>query len=306
MTLQQFEYIIAIDTHRHFAKAADACHVTQPTLSMMIQKLENELEVKIFDRSKQPVIPTEMGTLIIEQARVVLKEAAKIQELVNQQKGLLEGELRLGVIPTIAPYLIPLFIKSFLRTYPAVKIHISEYTTETLIDKLKKGQLDAGILATPLNIPTIRETPLFYEAFLAYSFYDYHKEYILPEDINPSELLLLEEGHCFRSQIMNLCELRKQASFQLEYEAGSIETLKRLVEQENGITIIPELATLDMPPAKRQFLKRFTPPAPVREISLVTHRDFMKKRLIDALQDEILKAVPEEIKQKNHFHRISI
>lgn len=306
MNLQQLEYIVAVDIHRHFARAAEACFVTQPTLSMMIQKLEDELATKIFDRSKQPVIPTETGTLIIEQARVVLREKNRIGEIINQQKDTVGGHLEVGIIPTLAPYLVPLFITRFLQKYPQVRIRIQEINTEHLVDKLKKGQIDVGILVTPLKDPTIRETPLFYETFMVYSSHGFDKEYLLPEDINPNELWLLEEGHCFRSQILNLCELKKQSDSHLQYEAGSVETLKQLVENHQGVTILPELAVRTLSPREKKRLTPFQAPAPAREVSLVTHRDFIKKQLIEALQEEILDALPKEIRQKEGFVRVDI
>jgi LysR family transcriptional regulator, hydrogen peroxide-inducible genes activator len=306
MNLQQLDYIISVDMYRHFGKAASACHVTQPTLSMMIQRLEEELEVKIFDRNKKPVVPTETGALIIEQARVVLKEAARMREIVQTQKEVPEGNLHLGIIPTLAPYLLPLFLKSFLEKYPKVHLKIEELTTDNLVDKLKKGLVDVGVLVTPLHIPAIREIPLFYEAFLVYSSHEYDKEYLLPEDIDPNELWLLEEGHCFRSQILHLCELRRKSDFGLEYEAGSIETLKRLVDHQNGVTILPELATHSLLPERRRLLKPFRPPAPVREVSLATHRDYVKKHLIDVLQEEILAAIPDRMKENDGTTRVGI
>ena len=306
MNIQQLEYIVAVDTHRHFGKAAKACFVTQPTLSMMIQKLEDSLESKIFDRSKKPVIPTEIGQLIIAQARKILRETKELQELVQRQKGIIEGKMNLGIIPTIAPYLVPLFIRSFLNRYPGVRLKISELTTAQIISGLKKGELDAGILVTPLQNPSIREQPLFYEPFWVYSSHVYKKQYLLPSDIDPNQLWLLEEGHCLRSQILNLCELRKQANNLLQYENGSIETFKRLVEKEKGITILPELSTLSLSKKQRKFLKPFKSPRPIREVSLVTHRDFIKKGLIQVLTEEILKNIPENLKDQKNGKRVEL
>ena len=306
MNLSQLEYIVALDHHRHFAKAAQACFATQPTLSMMVQKLEEELDTKIFDRSKKPLIPTETGKLLIEQAQKVLQEANELSSIVQQQKGILEGELRLGIIPTLAPYLLPLFIKSFLEKYPKIHLKIAEYTTGVMADKLKRGQLDAGILVTPLNDAKIKETPLFYETFFVYSSHSFEKEYLLPEDLNPNELWLLEEGHCFRSQIMNLCEIHKQSTMQLEYAAGSLETLRQLVDNQDGITILPELAIQYLSAEKRLKLKFFQHPAPVREVSLVTHRDFIKRALIEVLRVDILAAIPDEMKKDKRENLVEI
>lgn len=297
MNLQQLEYIIAVDTYRHFATAAEKSFVTQPTLSMMIQKLEEELNVKIFDRSKQPVVPTLIGEKIINQARIVLHEAKKIKEIATNNENEISGEFKLAIIPTLAPYLLPLFIRQFIRKYPLVKLIVTEMVTEQIIENLKKGKIDAGLLVTPLNESSIYELPLFYEPFWAYvsekeKLYD--KKYVLPADINPDNLWLLEEGHCFRSQILNLCELKKKSeSAHFEYAAGSIETLVKLVNQESGITVIPELATIDMTAKQKKHLRAFKPPVPVREVSLVMHRFFHKENIVKAMSKEIKASVPE-------------
>jgi LysR family transcriptional regulator, hydrogen peroxide-inducible genes activator len=301
MNIQQLEYIIAVDNYRHFATAAEKSFVTQPTLSMMIQKLEDELNVKIFDRSKHPVIPTVIGEKIISQARKIIYETQKIKEIAKQSEHQITGELRLGIIPTLAPYLLPLFIKRFIKKYPLVKLIVSEMITEQIIEQLKKGSIDAGLLVTPLHEKSIKEMPLFYESFLAYvseKEKTYSKKYLLPADINPDNLWLLEEGHCFRSQILNLCELKKaQGNEQFEYAAGSIETLIKFVEQENGITIIPELAGVDMSARQRKHLREFKAPVPVREVSMVVHRSYYKENIIDALNNEIQTCLPENIKK---------
>jgi LysR family hydrogen peroxide-inducible transcriptional activator len=302
MTLVQLEYIIAVDTWRHFAVAANHCFVTQPTLSMQIQKLEEELEVKLFDRSKQPVVPTETGAEIIEQARKVLAERNVLLENLQHKKGILTGELRIGIIPTLAPYLLPLFIQPFTKKHPGVKLIVNEMMTELIISRLREGKIDAGILVTPLQENGIREHILFYEEMMAYVSKKnavYEKTYLLPQDIDPNKLWLLEEGHCFRSQIVNLCELKKisKESSHFEYEAGSIETLRRMVELNDGITIIPELATLDMPLRQTQLIRHFRRPVPMREVSLVVHRNYVKEKLIEVLKEEILQKVPEKIRK---------
>jgi LysR family transcriptional regulator, hydrogen peroxide-inducible genes activator len=307
MTITQLEYIVAVDTHRHFAKAADQCFITQPTLSMQIQKLEETLGSKIFDRSKQPVMPTEIGEEIIQQARVILNEVKKIDQLISDKVGILKGELKLGIIPTLAPYLLPLFLQPFLKKYPDVTIKVKEMTTDIIVEKLKSGRIDAGLLVTPLLENSIKEYPLFYEELVAYVSKKnsaFKKTYVLPDDIDLKELWLLEEGHCFRSQIINLCELKKQTKEQsnFEYEAGSVETLRKMVELNNGVTILPELATLDFSAKQLNMIRHFKAPAPVREVSLVTHRDFIKKKIIDALKEEIINILPEKLianKNKN-------
>jgi LysR family hydrogen peroxide-inducible transcriptional activator len=301
MNLQQLEYIVAVDNFRHFATAAEKCFVTQPTLSMMIRKLEEELDIQIFDRSRQPVVPTEAGEMVIAQARAILSETARMKDLVHELKGEITGEIKIGVIPTIAPYLLPLFLPAFLKEFPGVRVKISENTTEQIVEKLKHNALDAGILATPLGESAIIENPLFYEQFVVYSSRKekiLEKNFILQEDIDVNHLWLLEEGHCLRAQVMNLCSLRptELEGRQLDYEAGSIETLKKMVNLNDGTTIIPELALRDMDKKELEQVRYFQAPAPVREISLVTYRLFTKRRIIDALCEHILASVPEEMK----------
>ena len=308
MTITQLEYIVAVDNARHFAKAAASCFVSQPTLSMQIQKLEDELGIKIFDRSKQPVLPTEVGVAIISQARNIIAETKAIHEIVQEQKGILHGRLSVGIIPTLAPYLLPLFVASFTKKYPQIKLVINELTTDLIITKLREGKIDAGILVTPLQETGISEDPLFYEELVTYVSkrnLAYKKNYVLATDIDPDKLWLLEEGHCFRSQIANLCELRKksQEGSHFEYEAGSIETLIRLVDTNDGITIIPELAAINMRGRQQNQLRYFRSPAPVREISIATHRNQVKKRIIEVLKEEILAAVPAKM-EKNKKKKI--
>ncbi len=311
MTLVQLEYIVALDTYRHFATAAENCFVTQPTLSMQIQKLEDELGVKIFDRSKQPVVPTELGEALLEQARQILKESQKINEIVQEKKNEFAGELSIGIIPTLAPYLLPLFLKNFLAAYPQVRVRIAEYVTDALIDKLKNNQLDVGLLVTPLEESNLYETPLFYEEFVVYLSKKNEllkKHYVLAKDIDVRQLWLLEEGHCIRSQIMNLCELRTQSqeNTSCKYEAGSIETLKKMVEMNNGITILPELSLYDLHEEQMEYIRYFKAPAPVREVSIVTHRNYVKKRLIEALKEAILQAIPDKMKNRKKKKLIDI
>ena len=306
MNFQQLEYILAVEAYGSFSKAAESKFISQPALSMMVQKLEDELDVKIFDRSKQPIIPTDVGHPILEQARVILREVSKLHEFTRQQREMLSGELSIGIIPTLAPYLLPFFLKPFLEKYPTVYLKIHEHTTETIVERLKKGQLDAGLLVTPLPHAFLNETPLFYESFYVYAHDEYAKNYLLPEDIDPDELWLLEEGHCLRSQILNLCELRKKSNAQLEFEAGSIDTLIKMVDHQSGVTIVPELATLTLSKEQRKRLRPFVPPVPVREVSLVTHRDFVKKSLIEALRQEVLASLPKLAVKAGEGERVEI
>ena len=311
MTLTQLEYIVAVNTYRHFAEAAENCHVTQPTLSMQIQKLEEELGIKIFDRSKQPVIPTLAGEEVIEQARKILLERDTLTEMILSRKDIVKGELRIGVIPTLAPYLIPLFIPAFVKKYSQVRLHIIDLTTENIIKRLREGQIDMGLLVTPLNEKGIKEEALFYEEMLVYTSEQnslLEKQYILPQDIDPNKLLLLEEGHCLRSQIINLCDLRRHSRFgaHFEYEAGSLQTLCRMVNTNDGLTILPELAALNLPDKDKERLRHFKAPAPVREVGIVTHRNFVKRKLVNAVEHSIMENIPEKLKKNNKKNIVPI
>lgn len=300
MTFTQLEYAVAVDTYRHFAKAANACFITQPTLSMQLHKLEKELGTKIFDRSKQPVVTTAAGAEIIAHAKKMIGERDGLFDFLQLHKGVLSGDLKIGIIPTLAPYILPLFIPLFSKKNPNIKLVINEMTTETIIKRLRDGRIDAGLLATPLNEPGIKEDVIFYEEMMVYispKNAAFKKTYLLPQDIDPNKLWLLEEGHCFRTQIANLCQLRRATpeGSHFDYEAGSLETLRRLVELNDGITILPELATLEFTPKQKKLVRQFKKPVPMREISIVIHRDHLKKRMIDALKKEIIAALPEKI-----------
>ncbi len=300
MTLTQLEYIVALDSHRHFVLASEKCFVTQPTLSMQVQKLEQELGIRIFDRTKQPVIPTEIGVSVIAQARIILREANMIRQIINDQKDTMTGELRIGIIPTLAPYLLPPLFKQMREKYPQLNLIIKETITEEVIHELKNNRLDCGLVVTPLKDISIKEDVLFYEELFVYvskrnSLYD--KKYVLASDIDPAQLWLLEEGHCFRSQVLNLCELRKSSDFHFKYETGNIETLKRMVDKSDGITILPELAVMEFSTPQWKLVKRLKEPSPAREVSLITHRNHIKTKLIRTLKEEILHIVPKQMQK---------
>ncbi len=300
MTLTQLEYLVAVDTHRHFARAAEACFVTQPSLSMQLQKLEEELGVRLFDRSHQPATPTTIGVDVVRQARLILQQCRQLKTYIEEQKDGLKGELRLGVIPTIAPYLLPLFLPQFLKKYPDLRLSITELTTDALAERLKAESLDVGLLVTPLNNLELAEHPLFYEELVVYASPQsalFDKKYAVPEEIDPTQLWLLEEGHCLRSQIENLCQLRRKAGAegQFAYQTGSLETLRRLVESNQGLTILPELATQDFTDEQMELVRYFQAPAPVREVSLVTRKHYARQRVVQALAEEILAVVPAKM-----------
>ncbi|MET4138521.1 hydrogen peroxide-inducible genes activator [Pedobacter sp. UYP1] len=302
MTLVQLEYIVAVDTYRSFVGAAEKCFVTQPTLSMQVQKLEEMLNVKIFDRSKQPVIPTEIGSQIIEQARLILQESQKIKEIISSQQQDIVGELKVGIIPTVAPYLLPQVIASMMEKYPDLKLLIWEYTTEDIIHHLKTGVLDCGILATPLGDNSITEIPMYYENFVTYISKNsklFKKKNIDANDLEDENIWLLNEGHCMRSQVLNICRSTKDNRLQgLTYNTGSVETLIRMVDMNNGATLLPELALAELTPKQLSKVRTFKSPEPVREISLVTHKNYIKKRMLNALKEEILAVIPKAMKQK--------
>jgi len=311
MNFAQLEYIIAVDNYRQFSTAAGKCFVTQATLSMMVKKLEQELGVQIFDRSRQPVKPTREGEQVITRARKVLAEANSLKAYAKDLSGEISGELHLGIIPTLAPYLLPLFLKSFTRRFPALDVYIKELVTDEIILKLKTGEVDIGILATPLNESMITEHPLFYEEFFAYA--SKHeklsrKKYLLPKEIYPDSLWLLEEGHCLRNQVFNLCELKNgdTAANGLHYQAGSIETLINLVDKSDGITIVPYLATQMLKPGQKKNLREFAKPKPVREISLATGKNFPRKKLLEHLKDHIRQVIPQPMLSPERFKITSI
>ena len=302
-TLIQLEYLIAVDRYRNFARAADACFVTQPTLSMQIKKLEDEMGVIIFDRSKKPVIATEPGRLIIEQAKVVLREHQKIDEIVKSFHNTITGELRIGVIPTLSPYLLPLFAGEFKRKYPGVRLIARELLTDEIAAHLKQDLLDAGIFVTPFQDGSLKEWPLFFEEMLVYASPGHRlisKPEILVKDVETPDIWLLTDGHCFRDQVVNLCSIPGMPQHELpfEFEGGSLETLMRIVDREGGFTLLPELATLDMTADKRKQLKSFTGYKPLREVSLVYSRNFAKLRLLKLLHEEIRHSVPENMLNK--------
>jgi LysR family hydrogen peroxide-inducible transcriptional activator len=303
MTITQLEYIVAVDTYKSFVLAADKCFVTQPTLSMQIQKLEDMLGVKIFDRTRQPVVATEVGMEIIAQARIMLAESYKIKEIITDRQKELTGELKIGIIPTIAPYLLPRIIGRFVEKYPQVKLVVWEQNTEHIIQQLKLGVIDCGILSTPLRENSLTEIPVFYENFVAYvskASKLYKKKNISAEDIDVEELWVLDEGHCMREQVLNICQRRKSTKgFQhFEYNTGSVDTLKRMVDQNDGATILPELALDDLSDKNLEKIRYFKSPEPAREVSIVIQRNFLKRRMIEALKNEILHFIPKKLKSK--------
>ncbi|MGI6574025.1 MAG: hydrogen peroxide-inducible genes activator [Fermentimonas sp.] len=305
MNIQQLEYIIAVDNYRHFSKAAEASFVTQPTLSMMIQKLEEELEVKIFDRSQLPVQPTEIGRRIINQARVAVAQVNRITEIVQEEKGIVKGVFRLGIIPTVAPYLLANLMQVHRERNLDVRIMISELTTNQILKGLSNDSLDGAILATPLKEPAIKERPLYYERFFAYvspmERSLYAKTALEERDLSTVRMWLLDEVHCFRTQILHLCNQRGhrgKSSSIFSYEAGSINTLIHIVDQNDGITVIPEMALSNLSETQKKNVRPFKNSTPVREISLITRKEYFRERLINIIVDEVKAAVPKSLQDE--------
>lgn len=298
MTIQQLEYILAVDQFRHFARAAEHCRVTQPTLSAMIQKLEEELGVKLFDRTVQPVIPTPIGEKIISQARLVLSQAAQVKEIIQEEKHSLAGTFRLGVLPTIAPYLLPRFFPQLMEKYPELDIRVTEMKTHEIQQALHAGELDAAIIASLLEDSFLKEEVLFYEQFYGYVSRKeplFKRDVIRTSDITGERLWLLDEGHCFRDQLVRFCQMEAVKVSQMAYRLGSMETFMRMVESGKGITFIPQLAVDQLAEAQRELVRPFAIPRPTRQIVLATHRDFVRNHLLNIIKEEIRAAVPKEM-----------
>ena len=301
MTLTQLAYILAVDKFRHFGKAARSCFVTQPTLSMQLQKLEDELGVVIFDRSKSPVLPTSEGERIINQARVVIREEKRLLDLVQQSKDELAGEFRLAVIPTLSTYILPLFLQDFVDKHPKLDLIIEESKTEEIVGMLAEDQMDAGLLVTPLNDDALIERALFYEPFYLFVAPEHplaKRKKIREDDLDLKEIWLLNKGNCFRDQVLNICSERKegeQVGGNIRFESGNLETLKNMVLTSSGYTVLPHLAVSQLSAQRRKLIREFHPPVPTREVSLVYARSVLRERVIDALEETILEKLPRAL-----------
>ena len=298
MTIQQLEYILAVDQFRHFAKAAEHCRVTQPTLSAMIQKLEEELGVKLFDRGVSPVSPTPIGKKVIDQARVILSEAGQVKEIISEEKHSLSGIFRLAVLPTIAPYLLPRFFPQLMEKYPQLDIRVAEMKTQDIRQALSSGEVDAAIIASLLEDSSLSEETLFYEQFYGYISRKeplFKHDVIRTSDITGERLWLLDEGHCFRDQLVRFCQMEAVKLNQMAYRLGSMETFMHMVENGKGITFIPELAMMQLPEERKELVRPFAIPRPTRQIVLVTRKDFIRNSVLEVLKEEIRAAVPKEM-----------
>ena len=299
MTLQQLEYILAVARYGHFGRAAEACNVTQPTLSAMIGKLEEELGAKLFDRNRQPICPTPVGERVVQQAREVLEQADSIKDIVLEEKQSLGGVFRVGILPTIAPYLLPRFFPQMMKKYPTLDIRVREMKTYQIKDALLQGDIDAGILATIEGLEEYEQTTLFYEKYIGYVSREdalFKKEMIRTADVAASrELWLLDEGHCFRDQMVRFCQMKSSQTSQLAYNLGSMETFMRMVESGMGITFIPELAEMQLSEPQKELVRPFAIPVPTRELILITNKNFIRQTLLETVVKEIQASVPKSM-----------
>ena len=290
MTITQLNYVLAVAEHLNFTVAAEKCFVTQPTLSMQIQKLEEELEIRIFDRNKKPIQLTEVGKKIVEQAKSIVNEADRIKDIVEQQKGFIGGDFKIGIIPTIMPTLLPMFLKNFIRKYPKINLIVEEHTTDEVISRLQKGQLDAAIAATPLNESDLKEIVLYYEPFVGYFPSEFRNGLteLSPNDLNVNDILLLQDGHCFTNGILNICKASKlDQSQNFELTSGSFETLIGLANEGLGVTLLPYLHTLNLSEKDKKNIIEFADPKPSREVSLIFPKNELKIHIVDALRQTI-------------------
>jgi LysR family hydrogen peroxide-inducible transcriptional activator len=306
MTLQQLNYLVALDTHRQFVKAAESCFVTQPTLTMQIQKLEEEVGGQLFQRDTSPIVPTALGIIMIEKARIIIQEVEGLKVLVNEEVEKVEGTFRVGIIPTIAPYLIPLFLPEVAKKNRKLHLKVKEMRTSEIISALKNGELDLGILATPLEEKLIKEWPMYFEPFQVYlspNHPQFKKVNWTPDEMNPQEMLILDEGHCFREQALSICGRQvKRKDLNFEYQSGSLEALMRLAEQGLGYTMVPALSVRNR--SEENNARPFKSPVPVREVSIVTHQSFHRLAVIEWLRSEIQSVVPKEFVHPKKYKRI--
>ena len=302
MTLTQLHYMTAVAEYGNFTIAADKCYVTQPTLSMQVQKLEEELGVKIFNRATKPILLTDIGKKILIQAKRITEEATRMQDIVSIEKGFIGGEFKLGIIPTVMPTLLPMFLNTFTKKYPKVDLKIEELTTQNITKMLEEGHLDAGIAATPLVLNSIIELPLYHEPFVGYipQGNPLHKlEQIEIDDLSMTDILVLEDGHCFRNNVLNLCQMNRIERNPFDLKSGSFETLINLADEGLGMTLLPFLHGNSLSESKKKNLKFFPDPAPAREVSLIHYKSQLKLPIINALRSTISGIIRGAIRFEN-------
>lgn len=296
MTLVQLEYVLAVAESKNFTIAAEKAFVTQPTLSMQIQKLEKELSIEIFDRSTHPIRVTAVGQKVLDQAKVILKEAKRMSHLVSEQRNGIEGNFVIGVIPTVLPTLVPLIYKNFTSSFPNATLQIKELKTDDIIKALEEDTIDFGIAVTPLNNSNLIEIPLYYEPMVAFVPNSHRlgaKKELLESDLDLKDLLLLEEGHCFRNSVLSICQLYQEGEdvvSNLEVDSGSFQTLVKLAKDGFGMTILPSMQAEEMSDEDKKYLKAFKEPSPVREVSLIYHDTQLRLRFLDELQ-KLIKSI---------------
>lgn len=298
MTLLQLQYAIAVAKFGSFTEASRQCNVTQPTLSMQVQNLEDELGVILFNRQKKPIELTEIGSQIINQANNIDNEVSRVDDIISQSKGFIGGVFKLGIIPTVSASFLSIFIKDFLKQYPKISLRVEELQTHVLIKKIKDGILDAGIAATPLHDPYILEKPLYREPFLAFCKPTHQllkKKKLEIEDIKRKDLIVLEEGHCFRDQVLSICKQDSPFSYPLQFnvKSGSFETLIKLVKNGVGLTLLPYLSTIDMRAQDRELIRPFVSPSPMREVGLIYHKSFLKKQVLDVIESLVVEKIEQ-------------
>ncbi len=302
MTLTQLSYAVAVDTHRHFSRAAEACGVSQPTLSTQLRKLEGELGVEIFDRDRQPVEPTDLGRRILAQARTVLREAARVEEVVEEGRGEMSGELRIGMLPTLAPYVLPRFASDLAREQPEISLTVEEGLTDPLLERLETDQLDAALIATPEESPGLVERPLYEEPFVGYVSEDHRlhdRDRLSRDELSLEDLWILHEGHCFRDQVLQVCrdlERPGGSARPLQFESGNLETLIRLVDEGGGMTLLPKLAVEGLTGAQRRRVRTFQGPAPSRVVRLVHGKTYLKRGMIEVFVEALLSSIPRSLR----------
>jgi len=302
MNIQQIEYVLAVAELRNFGQAAERCFITQSTLSTMVARFEDEIAIRIFDRKTKPITITKEGETVLYQLKAISKEIRTLSEVVQILKGELSGELKIGVIPTVAPYILPRFLNGFASKFPKLTFTVSEITTETILDMLFKRELDVGIVAIPITNDNFIEIPLYNEPFVLY---DCQSESLEKpariENLNIDNLWLLEDGHCLQTQVKKICDFEKcktKERINFDYKAGSIDSLIRFVKMERGITLLPYLSTLDFTAKERKRLSEFQSSVPVRNIGLIVHKHFVKKQILELLQLEIQDKILPLLKMK--------
>jgi len=310
MTITQLEYVVAVATYKSFVAAAEKCFVTQPTLSMQIHKLEEELNVKLFDRNKHPIATTEIGEEIVAQAKVILAESSKIQEVIHKRQGKVAGSFRMAIIPTIAPYILPQLLENHAKAHPDLQLIVTEMQTNDIIRKLKDDEIDCALLSTPIEDTHIKEYPLFFEPLVAYFGPDeaaLKRRLARPDDIDMKRIWMLNEGNCLRNQVINLCSEhveKLQEDRPYRYESGNVETLRKMVDKNGGMAVLPELATFEFNEDQAERVRYFEEPEPVREIAIVTNDHFVRLSVLETLMDEISKLVPEKMRVQKKNRKV--